>query len=485
MTRPTKRRRAGTGSRPEELAVEALLPFLQGMAESGEAPYRALLDRIEAAVRAGRLAPGTRLPAHRNLAAHVGLSPVTVSKAYREAQARGLVTSRVGQGTFVRVQDLAASAQRSRATGLANLGLNIVPQGRQLGDLRAAFEDASRSVRLEDLFSYQPHQGRRDQRDALADWMAVGSFRPSGENLLITNGAQHGIDLAMRISMAGGESSVLVEELTYSGFKALAQAGRVRLLGLPMDEEGVIPEALEEHAARSLARVVYLMPTLQSPTARTMSQPRRERIAEIIARHDLYLIEDDVYGFFFPQKPLPIAALIPERSFYVASLSKCIAPGFRIGMLVVPPDLMDRAVLAMHGTAWMASSVFAELAIDMIRKDRLDAIIREKRGEASARHQLFVDTLFGKSSERRRVEPTGFHVWLDLPRRWSASDFFVVARQRGILITPPEASTVDGTVPRGVRLCLGGVEDRKELEFVLAQMKQLLSDPAAANLPVV
>ncbi|PII38961.1 hypothetical protein T190_12185 [Sinorhizobium meliloti CCBAU 01290] len=149
-----------------------------------------------------------------------------------------------------------------------------------------------------------------------------------------------------------------------------------------MDGEGADPDSLEAACRSSGAKVFYCMPTLQSPTARTMSLPRRRRIAELADKLDLTVIEDDVYGFFVPEGPVSLTELIPDRSFYVTSYSKCVAPGFRLGTLTLPSAYTQQAELLLHASSWFVAPMLSEMAVRLIENGKLDDLVRERRNQA-------------------------------------------------------------------------------------------------------
>jgi DNA-binding transcriptional MocR family regulator len=122
---------------------------------------------------------------------------------------------------------------------------------------------------------------------------------------------------------------VLTESLTYPGIKAAAAYTGVRLIGLPIDEAGMLPDAHNSVCREHAPKAVYLVPTIHNPTTVTMPLSRREEVAETLRANDVLLLEDDAYGLLEPTA-VPLASLIPERTYLTASLSKCIAPGLRV-----------------------------------------------------------------------------------------------------------------------------------------------------------
>ncbi|WP_084674097.1 aminotransferase-like domain-containing protein [Methylobacterium sp. WSM2598] len=433
--------------------------------------YLALVNALEQDVVENRLVDGSRLPPHRELAAQIGLSVGTVSKAYQEAEQRGIVSSHVGQGTFVRRRAPTVPVGAA-APQAVNMALNVPAHGREADVLSGLLSDVYRRQELAPLLDYHPHSGIGHHREVIARSISDDAFSVDPALLYLCNGAQHALDIAVRLVAQPGDK-ILVDRLTYSGFKAIAVANSLTLVPVDLDDEGTDPDALEAACRLSGARVYYSMPTLQSPTARTMSLQRRKRIAELAEKLDLLVIEDDVYSFFYPERPLPIAALIPERSFYVTSYSKCVAPGFRLGTLSVPPAFKVRAELFVHASSWFAAPILGDLAVRLLESGRLDELIRERRRQATERYRLFAK--FFPYAEKLDNPP--FYAWLPLPQEWSASRFTSAARGQGILVTPPTASTVDDDDPGAVRVCLGAPDDLSELSDALSILSEILARP--------
>ncbi|MER9076871.1 PLP-dependent aminotransferase family protein [Mesorhizobium sp. M0904] len=431
--------------------------------------YLALVNALEHDIADGRLSDGDRLPAHRELAQQLGLSVGTVAKAYQEADQRGIVSGHVGQGTFVRRRSVGRAQAAARHESV-NLALNMPAEGNETQILSAFFGEVAREQHLAPLLGYHPHGGIRRHREVIAASLSDNSFTLEPARLFLCNGAQHAIDIALRLVAKPGDS-ILVDAFTYSGFKAIAAASHLNLVPVEMDEEGLDPEAMTQACRASGARVLYCMPTLQSPTARTMTLGRRRRIAELAEELDLIVIEDDVYGFFFPERPVPIATLAPGRTFYVTSYSKCVAPGFRLGTLTVPTAYIAQAELLLHASAWFVAPLLSEAVVRLIESGKLEELLRERRRQALERYRVFLDVF----PNAPKLQFPAFYGWLPLPKEWSADQFTAAARVHGILVTPPIASAVGEVHPAAVRVCLGAPKNLEELSTVLQILRDILA----------
>jgi DNA-binding transcriptional MocR family regulator len=440
--------------------------------------YRAIVDTLAADIAAGRIKPGARLLPHRDMAERLGLSVGTISKAYAEAERRGLISGEVGRGTFVLRRPEARSDTDGRGSAIANLTLNVPPATGEDETIAATLAEIAASDELSDLLGYLPHQGRRDHRVSIATWLESQGIAIDADRIFITQGAQHGLSIALSL-VAGRGDIVLTETLTYSGMLALAAQTGCRLHGVEMDEHGLIPQALDRAFAETGARVIYAMPTLQTPTGTVLPDERRRQIAEIVRRHAAFLIEDDAYAFLFATPPRPISTLIPERSFYAMSFAKCLAPGLRIGALVAPDVFRDRMINALRATGWMAVPIMAEVVARLIHSGGLARQVLLKREKAAARYEIARRIL---GSRLRDVSaPAGFHVWLPLPAGRTVNALITQAALAGITLAPPAALAPLDPASAGVRLCLGAIRTDAELERVLTILMDILETAEAIS----
>lgn len=295
--------------------------------------YLAIADAIAADISEGRLSEGMRLPPQRTLAEALGIDFTTVSRAYNEARHRGLVEGRVGQGTYVKTRRIRTG--RTPAGGLIDMSMNLPPLfddpmlAARLWDDMAALQ-AEHGLEL--LMRYQPPGGTLHNRAAGAAWLKSRLGEVPAERVLIAAGAQ-GALLATLGSLTKAGDMICAEAITYPGLRALAAHLGIRLHGLAMDREGLLPEAFEELCAKETPKALYCNPTLHNPTTTTLSLERRQAIVTIARRHDVAIIEDDAYGALPVSTPRPLAALAPDLVYYVGGLAKCLSPALRIAIL--------------------------------------------------------------------------------------------------------------------------------------------------------
>jgi DNA-binding transcriptional MocR family regulator len=434
--------------------------------------YRAIADALDEDVRTGALRAGARLPPHRHLADQLGVTVTTVTRAYAEAARRGLTSGHVGRGTFIRGNGDDEVSERAPF----DLSINILmPDGEMAALQPRLFQ--RRTLPWTQLLGYVPHRGHLRHRQAMAAWLSRGGLPVDAEQVVLTAGAQHGLAATFSALLQPGDT-LLCEELTYSGARALAQQLHLKLRGVPMDAEGLVPDALERACRASRARVLYCMPRLQNPSSAIMSDRRRRQIAAVAEKQRLTVVEDDVYGFLSTERT-PLAALIPRRTAFVTSLSKSLFPGIRLGCVAAPPEIADRVAQAVWTTMIMASPIGADLLCGWIEDGTAARIEEWKRHEIAARQSMARRFLAGETMQSHAVSP---HIWLHLPPRWSSEAFAAQARARGVIVNASPNFAAGDQHPRAVRLCLGTPRTRAGLEQALGLVRATLaSQPLAAR----
>jgi len=447
----------------------------------GDAPlYERLVAVLRADIASGELAAGVRLPPQRDLAYRLGVGLGTVTRAYVEAERAGLVSAHVGRGSFVNAP---AEHRPYERDGPINLAQNIAPQAPAGARLPEALARLRRRPDLLEHLAYAPPAGHDAQRRAGAAWLARTSSYETVDwrRLICCAGAQQGLALALGALLQPGDA-VLTECLAYHGLKTLALHSGWRVRGLAMDHEGLRPDALEEAIVTTGARVLAVLPTLQNPTGRIMSLARREAIVAIARKHDITLVEDDIYGAYAPGTPPPFAMLAPERTFHVSGVSKTLAPGLRAGFLVAPAaETFERVLEAVRVATYAPPAFGGLIATQWIEDGSADDILAETRDEARIRMDLAKD-LLGPALETvySDIAP---HVWLPMSEL-EAERLAGRALRGGAEVTPPSAPVVEAGYESGVRVCLGAVSDRgalrRGLEIVASALSNEVSERSRA-----
>lgn len=407
--------------------------------------YRVIADRIAADISAGRLKPGDRLPPQRRFARRRGIAPSTAARVYAELTRRGLVTGEVGRGTFVRAAGPAVvPALTEPAAAPIDLELNFPVLPGQAARLSASLARVTRPEALAGALRAPMVIGDPELRARTATALARTGWTPDPSRILFAGNGRQAIAATISALLPGG-GRLGVEALTYPVVKGIAARLGVTLVPLPMDEHGVLPAGLDG------VPVVYLQPSLHNPLGVSMPEHRRAAIVDALRRNDSTLIEDGVYGFLRPADT-PIAALAPERTVLVDSLSKRLAPGLTLGFLVAPTALADRLANALRAGAWAAPAFAMSAARQWFGDGTAEAIQAAKRADALARQELAARHLAGFTL---RTDPGSYHCWWELPAPWRAETFVAAAARRGIALRPAAAfAVVPGHAPNAVRLAL-------------------------------
>ncbi|MGZ2482668.1 DNA-binding transcriptional MocR family regulator [Rhizobium pisi] len=452
------------------------------LSRSSSPRYMAIADLIEMDLRSGHLAVGDRLPPQRELAKRLNVDFTTVARGYVEAQKRGLVDSHVGRGTFVTgsagtenqglTLDMAPDPRRA---SVVDLSMNMPPEPDD-PELIARMRDGMSAVaaNLVPLLRYQGFGGSGMDKEAAAAWLGRRGLKPSQERIFVTPGA-HPALLAIFGLLAKPGETVLSEIVTYPGMRSIAAQLRLNLAGLPMDEEGILPDAFARACERLRPKALYLNPTLQNPTTLTIPAKRREEICAVARKYQVPIVEDDAYGFIPLQGPSPLAAIAPDLTWHIGGLAKCIGAGLRLAYVVAPDTkAVWPFVSAMRANNVMASPLNMALLTRWIEDGTADAILRFIRSEAAARQQMVAAILPAGSY---RADPLSFNIWLPLLNGWTRSTFASHMQSSGIAVLASDAFTVEGPAPEAVRVCLGGPVTRERLQGALEFMAHALEGP--------
>ena len=443
--------------------------------------YRSLAERLLQAIEAGELRSGDRLPPHRMLADQLGLSVQTVSRAYNDLIARGVLAGQVGRGTFVRsvpAETRTPYIQDERAGGIVDLSiLKPVCTDWHRDSLGAALAAIAGELPTTVMSSFRPSVALAAYREPAVRWLRLAGLDLEGERVLITNGASSAMTIALMTATGPGDL-VVTEALGHHTLKPLASYLGIRLQGIEIDGEGIVPEAFERACAASPVKALYIMPTGLNPTAVTAGLERRKRLVAIARRHGVLIVENDAWGPLQPERPPPLASLAPERCFYVTSFTKCLMPGLRLGYLATPETFESAASSRHLVTNWMATPLIAEIVSRWIADGTAKAMLDWQSEALAERNALAAGRLAGLDFA---ASPSGMHIWLDLPHAWSEEAFVAHARLLGIAVAPGSAFQLSAASHRqGVRVCLG-VESQEALKKglnVLARLARSQPEPA-------
>lgn len=388
---------------------------------SGPGGRRAALTRaLRDAVRGGRLAPGTRLPPYRSLAADLGVARNTVADAYAELVAEGWLTARQGSGTRV-AERAAPSRHAGKAPGTAP------PRARgPRHDLRQGTPDVSGFPRTAWLASYRralqqaPNEvfgpgdpaGRVELREALAEYLArARGVRSTPERIVICSGFAHALRLLSEARVLRGPLAVEAYGLPHHR-DLLSRAG-VRTVPLPLDERGARVDLLERE------RGVLLTPAHQFPTGGPLHAGRRAAVVDWARARGGLIVEDDYDGEFrYDSKPLAALRSLDEagRVIYVGSFSKVLFPALRMGYLIMPPGLRNDFIAAKWAEDFGSPAIEQAALANFIGNGGFERHLRRSTKTLAGRRAVLMQGLESCSHGRLEIADSraGMHVavWL-------------------------------------------------------------------------
>lgn len=436
--------------------------------------YIAIAEAIERDIRAGILNAGDKMPTHRNLANKVGVNVTTVTRAYKEAEKRNLISAIVGNGTFI-TSDMGLNSSLvdtdKDRNALIEMGL-VLPLYSVEPDINTIIHSINNTRNLRMLMEYTPPQGLLYHRQTGANWVKQFGIDVSVESIIVTSGAQHAINCILSSVFEQGDC-IAVDYLTYPGIKAAAKRCGIRLEGVMMDEQGMLPESLEAACKRHTIKGIYTVGNIQNPTNAIMSNKRIEEIARIIRKENIILIEDDLYGFLSLNNKSTLSAHLPDQSIYIAGISKAFYAGLRVGFIVTPKKFYNRIAQAVVDTVWMTSALSVEIACECINTGIADKIIRLKRDEIEKRARALAEKL--QDYHYEYVQHSMF-AWLKLPDYWTSTTFERIASDYGINVIAADKFTVGNIIPPNyVRISLSGADSLVEFREGLDILYKVLT----------
>lgn len=438
--------------------------------------YLAIADALAADVRTGRLKPGDRLPPQRELARALSVDLTTVTRAFAEAQRRGLIDAQAGRGSYVRATR--ADSVTLQAAPILDMSMNMPPQpdaARLQEHIQRGIADIIAAPNALAQLHYQDSAGIAAHRAAATAWLSRRLDGVTVERVLIAAGAQMALHAILDLHLLPGDT-LCAGALTYPGLKAIADHRGFRIAPVPMDGQGLLPDAFEAACRTGRPKLLVCVPTLDNPTTATMSRERRLDLVSVARRHGIPIVEDDAYGALPAHAPPPIAALAPDMTWHIASLSKCATPALRIAYVVAPNAAdLQRLASEIRVTSLMAAPLMSALAARWIGNGTLDRINAAIRTENVARqtmaHRLLGDATFA-------AHPEGHHLWLTLPAHWQRAGFVTQALRSGLSVVSSDAFATTSEPPEAVRVSLGVVPDRSQLDRALRLLGDLLARKA-------
>jgi DNA-binding transcriptional MocR family regulator len=438
-----------------------------------------LVDRFTAAIEAGELEPGEKLPTTRALAADAGVNHLTAARAYRRLAELGYVTASVGRGTFVRTLVPAASDEQGDDWQVWALPDRPATYSEQVMDdaFRLAGEPGIISLSTgwpspqlyptEELAQITADVFREEGGAALNYLTAEGlyplreqiaskwRFATDPEEIIVTSGARQAIDLVCRALLEPGDVAV-IETPTFIGMLASLRATGARVIGVPYDRDGLDLDALEHVLSRHEVKLCALQTVSQNPTGRDLSPERRERLAALARERNFFVLEDGVYSDvrFEGPAPPPLRELAPGHVIYCDSMSKTVGGGLRMGWIAARGPVFDRLAMLKLNTDFHSNTLSQYITARFLEQGGYERHIEASNPFYRERRDLLMESLERHLAGEYRAEVPvgGHHVWMQLVRPVDERSLYREAVRAGVTFTPGASVTVERSAATTLRL---------------------------------
>lgn len=455
----------------------------------GVTRYQALADDIAHAIREGLLREGDKLPSVRETCASRGVSPSTVFQAYYLLEARGLVHARPRSGYYVRAlpralppePEISRPGGGSTSLAISERIFDILDsvQDRAVAPLGSAFPAATlfplerlgqaMSAYLRRLDPHDTVEGLSPGNPRLRRQIAL-RYRAAGvpvaaDDVVITTGALEALNLCLHVATRPGDAVVVESPTFYGALQALEQRG-LKAVEVPTHpRQGIALDALEAAITRHAPKACWLMTQFQNPLGSLMPEQKKRDLVALLARHQIPLIEDDVYGelYFGHARPLPAKTYDTQGLvLHCSSFSKCLAPGFRIGWAIA--GRYARAVQRLKLATTLSASGPAQGALaQYLERGGYDRHLRRLRGTLAAQQERMLDAVarYFPAGTRVTRPQGGFFVWLEMPPGADALELHRRALAQGISVAPGPIFSASGQFGHALRLNYGHPWDER------------------------
>lgn len=447
--------------------------------------HSSLALAIAKAISEGKLPKGTQLPTHRKLAEELGLSVHTVSKAYESLRRQRLIDGQVGRGSYVLDlntpddQPFQLSSERGRNFDLSISRPAFSQRHAELFQLVLA--DLPQGLDPSYYLACRPNVGHDAHRAAGETWLRICGLDVPPERIIMTNGVSHGMSAALSALARPGDtvvSSRITHHLLVSGCSYLG----LNLVGVDFDQDGMLPDALDRHCTENNAKVLFLLPSLANTTVEMIPEERRQALVQVARKHNLHIIENDAFGPVAEDRPVPVAALAPERTIYLTTFTKCTVSGLRAGYMAAPEHLLPALTGRIVVFGWMATPLMCEIATRWVLDGTALELALWQRRALAERYEIASQALQG---HQWRGHPSALHLWLPLESGWTTSSFVAYARQLKVAVAPDAPFLTSKTPPpNAVRISLGSVQDLSRFKQAMELVGGMLSRPPEGVAPL-
>jgi DNA-binding transcriptional MocR family regulator len=440
--------------------------------------YLSIASLLEQEITNCLLAPGTKLPPQRELADFLDINFTTITRAYRLCMAKGLIYAVTGSGTFV-----SPNAARSITISTDKVSSECIDLG-----FVASFEQSNEIVAetvkkvidksyLDKLLNYNDPTGIPHQKKAGLNWMASLGIRADSEHMAIVSGSQNALAIAL-VALFESGNRIATDIYTYANFIELAKMLHIKLVPIPGDQFGMLPEELSYQCYQTDIHGIFLMPSCSNPTTIMISDSRKRELASVICKHRLILLEDDIHAFLTagidPDYKQPMFDLLPEQTVYICGTSKSICSGLRVAYMVFGEALRKKILQAIFNINVKTSSLDAEIITELILSGKAFDIVSCKKQLAQSANAIY-EEYFPRNSPAGH--PLSFYRWLPIQGHCNAEQMVADLEQSGIRVFHSNRF-LSGHAPSDqyLRIALSSTNSLNELRSGLEILKQYLTN---------
>lgn len=457
---------------------------------AGKSKYKALARAIREGIVSGQMPPGHRLPPVRELAFEVGMTPGTVARAYKLLIDEGRLVAGVGKGTFV-----ADAQQRGPIPTVSLPGAPVmhdpvydfherahllspkIPEVGQAALLQAAMHHIADHTAADQFLRYPNRETDVAARLAFAKTLnpeQVGVF--ATDDIVTSHGGQSGILMVLQSILHGPHPTIAVDALSYGGFRSAGLMTRAEIVGIPWDNHGPRPEALELATREKGIQVFCTSAEVCNPTVLSTSAARRQEIARVAERYGVHVLDDDCYRLMRTRYTGPsYRLLLPELGWYVTSPSKSLTAALRIGFVVAPSGWGNTLARTSAYGSFGVSRFVTDIYAHVMAAPELASVVDQVRARVREDIRAAVNML-GRYTMNWSEDVPFF--WLQLPQGWRAGEFCQAAEAAGVLVKSAEDFALrDSRTVHCVRVAVNGLMSHGRFLEALKALRDLLDHP--------
>ncbi|WP_196593445.1 aminotransferase-like domain-containing protein [Pectinatus sottacetonis] len=434
--------------------------------------YRNLAQQLETDIKTGVLLPGTKMPPQRELADFLDINLSTITKAFKICILKGLLSTCIGSGTYVSYDALSNMYLLPDTRGKKVISLGATrPDKESYEQINIQLQKMLKEADYAKWFDYGNTDEMYWHRKAGVLLIEKEGFKTCVNNVFLTSGGQNAL-MAALFSICKHGDRIGADPETYPGLKTAAGMLGIQIVSIRHDKNDEMDERSLIYACEhDNIKALYVMPQYQNPTAHNMTEKIRRKIAAIAQTYKIYIIEDATYNLSITKKSVPIAKLLPEQTFFIAGLSKALAPGLRLAYISVPENNREHIRNALYNMIVTVSPLMSELAARMIVSGQMKKIVEQHQKENNYRNKIVDEIL---SDFDCRGDKNCLFRWLLLPSSITGKQLEGMALKAGVQVFAAERFAVGKSRPtRAVRISVcapQSIEDLKKGLFILRDM---------------